>query len=93
MTTTFETMGNATVAIYQNGKGVIATDPWLTGTAYFGSWALERPLNERQMSALLAMPYLWFSHGHPDHFHTDSIDLIPIGKTLLVGESYHSDMK
>jgi L-ascorbate metabolism protein UlaG (beta-lactamase superfamily) len=47
-------MGNATVAIYQNGKGVIATDPWLTGTAYFGSWALERPLNERQMSALLA---------------------------------------
>lgn len=39
------------------------------------------------------MPYLWFSHGHPDHFHTDSIDLIPIGKTLLVGESYHSDMK
>ena len=93
MTTTFETMGNATVAVYKDGRGVIATDPWLVGTAYFGSWTLERPLNDRQMKAMLGMPYLWFSHGHPDHFHTESIDLIPKDKTLLLSESYHNDMK
>ena len=93
MTTTSETMGNATVAVYKDGRGVIATDPWLVGTAYFGSWTLERPLNDRQMKAMLGMPYLWFSHGHPDHFHTESIDLIPKDKTLLLSESYHNDMK
>ena len=31
MTHTFETAGNATLIVYENGRPVLATDPWLDG--------------------------------------------------------------
>src|SRR4051794_31492460 len=33
----FDTIGNATLIAYDGGP-VLATDPWLDGPAYFGSW-------------------------------------------------------
>ena len=33
----FETIGNATIICHDGGP-VLATDPWLIGSAYFGSW-------------------------------------------------------
>jgi len=34
----FDTVGNATVIVH-DGAPVLATDPWIVGSAYFGSWA------------------------------------------------------
>jgi hypothetical protein len=36
----FETIGNATVVVHDDGP-VLATDPWVRGSAYFGSWGLS----------------------------------------------------
>ena len=33
----FETIGNATLIAFDEGP-VLATDPWISGSAYFGSW-------------------------------------------------------
>ena len=66
MTTTFETMGNATVAVYHNGKGVIATDPWLTfAAAISGSGAgIGSVRLMRHGAALQAAPQLFFNCRH-----------------------------
>ena len=37
----FETIGNATLIAFDNGP-VLATDPWIAGSAYFGSWEIGR---------------------------------------------------
>jgi len=49
MSAQFETLGNASVIVFSDGKPVLATDPWLTGTCYFGSWALDHPMSRRQI--------------------------------------------
>jgi hypothetical protein len=33
----FETLGNATLQVFEADRPVLATDPWLVGTAYFGA--------------------------------------------------------
>jgi hypothetical protein len=68
----FETVGNATVICYDNGP-VLVTDPWLQGSAYFGSWALSHTVPEAQMAAIRACPNIWVSHGHPDHLSLESL--------------------
>ena len=82
----FETMGNATILVVQDGKPAIATDPWLAGTCYFGSWALDHPLTEKQIADVRACEWLWFSHGHPDHLHEPSLDLLPQGQKVLLAD-------
>ena len=32
----FETIGNTTVICYENDQPILATDPWIVGSAYFG---------------------------------------------------------
>ena len=39
----FETIGNATVVVHDR-EPVLATDPWIEGSAYFGSWGLSHPV-------------------------------------------------
>lgn len=88
----FETIGNATLVFYENGHAVLATDPWLVGTCYFGSWALDRPLSERELNAVGAADYIWISHGHPDHLHPQSLALLPRGKKILLPDHYNSEI-
>jgi hypothetical protein len=78
----FETIGNATV-ICHDREPVICTDPWLTGTAYFGSWTLSHQVPPRQMEAAKACRYIWLSHGHPDHLSLDSLEPMR-DKTVLL---------
>jgi len=89
----FETLGNATLVFYDQDKPVLATDPWLEGTCYYGSWALDRPLTEAELKSVLAAEYLWISHGHPDHFHVQSLALFPKGKKFLLPDHYSPDIK
>jgi L-ascorbate metabolism protein UlaG (beta-lactamase superfamily) len=68
----FDTIGNATVICYED-KPILATDPWIVGPAYFGSWTLSHEIPAAQLDAVKTCKYLWFSHGHPDHINAESL--------------------
>jgi len=93
MALTFETAGNATLIFHEDGHPVLATDPWLDGRCYSGSWALERRLTDRERQAVLGADYIWISHGHPDHFHIRSLMQFAPGKTILLPDHYAPDIK
>ena len=90
--TAFETIGNATIIVYDGGKPLFVTDPWIEGYAYFGSWNLSHEIPEAQKSAIMACPFVWFSHGHPDHLNPDSLPLLR-GKTILLPDHHQSRIK
>jgi hypothetical protein len=92
MAFTFETLGNATVQFAVDGKPILSTDPWLAGTCYFGSWALDHALTEAEIGRILDSEYIWISHGHPDHLHHESLARLPRGKTILVPDHYDHDI-
>jgi len=68
----FETIGNATVIVHDH-EPVLATDPWMIGSAYFGSWFLTHTIPEEQMKSIMKCKYIWISHGHPDHLSVESL--------------------
>jgi hypothetical protein len=68
----FETIGNATVVVHDR-EPVLATDPWIEGSAYFGSWGLSHPVPPAQLASVLGAGAVWFSHGHPDHLNPASL--------------------
>ncbi len=70
----FETCGNATLIAYDRGEPVLATDPWLVGLQYFGSWMLPYRFTEAQETALARAKFVWLSHGHPDHLNLPSLE-------------------
>jgi len=72
---------------------VLATDPWLVGTCYFGSWALDHALTPEQIANAVNSDYIWISHGHPDHMHHESLDLMPAGKKFLLPDHYDPEIK
>ena len=78
----FDTIGNATAICYED-KPVLATDPWITGSAYFGSWTLSHEIPAAQREAVKNCQYLWFSHGHPDHINAESL-LALSDRTILL---------
>jgi hypothetical protein len=89
---TFETLSNASVLVRENGQPILATDPWLFGTCYFGSWALDHPLSEGQLATMRRAEYFWISHGHPDHLHHDSLASLPRGKKILLPDHYSPEI-
>ena len=93
MTWQFETMGNAIVAVSRDNEPQLVTDPWLFGDAYFGSWELERPLTERQLDRARRSKFIWFSHGHPDHFHMPSVETLSRESTILLPDHYDDEMR
>ena len=78
----FETIGNATLVVHDGGP-VLATDPWVQGSAYFGSWGLSHEIPAEQAAAIRAVGAVWFSHGHPDHLNPDSLPLFHDTRILL----------
>lgn len=89
----FETLGNASLVFREDARPVLATDPWLTGTCYFGSWGLDRPLIGDELALVQASEYVWISHGHPDHFHVPSLALLRPEQKILLPDHYSSDIK
>ncbi len=89
---TFETLGNAIVQVMKGGEPMLVTDPWLFGDAYFGSWELERPLSDEQIGRAIASRYVWFSHGHPDHFHLPSIERLRREQVILLPDHYDAEI-
>ena len=92
MSAQFETLGNASVIVFDDANPVLATDPWLTGTCYFGSWALDHPLSQQQIRNFVEAEWIWISHGHPDHLHDASLTMLPAGKKFLLPDHYDNDI-
>jgi len=91
----FETIGNATLIAYE-GRPVLATDPWIAGAPYFGSWGLSHSIPPEQMAAIRASDYVWFSHGHPDHLNGESLALLRDRRLLVpahVGGRIRQDLE
>lgn len=80
----FETIGNACIIAHDRGP-VLATDPWLFGPAYFGSWRLSHAVPEQQQQHVRQCKYLWLSHGHPDHLSLESLEGLR-DKTILLAD-------
>ena len=78
----FETVGNATL-IAHDQVPILATDPWLFGSAYFGSWILSHQIPDEQLESIAACRYIWVSHGHPDHLSMPSLETLR-DKTILL---------
>lgn len=78
----FETIGNATL-ICHDRKPILVTDPWISGSPYFGSWTQSHEIPPQQMEAITSAKYAWVSHGHPDHLSLQGLRRLKF-KTLLL---------
>src|SRR2546422_3246509 len=78
----FATIGNATLICYDRTP-VLVTDPWIKGSAYFGSWALSHQIPDEQMNAIEKCEFVWISHGHPDHLSAESLQALNTKKFLI----------
>ncbi|WP_447972468.1 MBL fold metallo-hydrolase [Nitrospira sp. Kam-Ns4a] len=87
LTCGFETIGNASLICYDEGRPVLVTDPWILGPAYFGSWSLSHEIPDEQMQAILSCRFVWVSHGHPDHLSAASLERLR-GKQILLPDHY-----
>ena len=78
----FETIGNATLIAYDN-KPILVTDPWLTGHAFFGSFGNSHEIPKAQRKSIFESPFVWLSHGHPDHIDALVLEKLH-GKQILL---------
>jgi len=78
----FETIGNACLICHDGGPQ-LATDPWIQGSAYFGSWTTSHEIPAEQLANVRACKYLWISHGHPDHLSQESLEGLRDKEILL----------
>jgi len=70
----FETIGNATLIVYENNSPLIASDAWFdTDPAYFGSWRLSYKIPIKQRESIERAKYIFISHFHPDHLNVPSL--------------------
>jgi hypothetical protein len=78
----FETVGNATLVCHDK-RPVLVTDPWIFGTAYFGSWGRTHEIPPATLETIANCEFVWLSHGHPDHLSPSSFGLLEGKKFLL----------
>ncbi len=92
----FDTIGNAILICYDRGLPVLVTDPWITGSAYLGSWSFSHEIPPEQLTAIRNTKYVWLSHGHPDHLQAESLEQLR-SKTILlpdhVGKRIHDSLR
>lgn len=86
----FETIGNATLVIYENNSPLIATDPWFdSDSAYFGSWRLSHKFPSHIRESIERSKYIFISHFHPDHLNLSSLRHCK-NSTILLAQHYGS---
>ncbi len=69
-----------------HGKTTLLTDPWLSGPAFEEQWYLY-PLPDRSVP-VDDVNYIWYSHGHEDHLHQGTFDLLPKDATVLLTKQW-----
>jgi hypothetical protein len=80
-------LGHAGLKI-KHGETTLLTDPWLSGPAYEEQW-YPYPLPDRSVP-VDDVDYVWYSHGHEDHLHEGTFDLLPKDATVLLTKQWFS---
>tara|TARA_R100001126_G_scaffold38692_1_gene21466 strand:- start:7989 stop:9329 length:1341 start_codon:yes stop_codon:yes gene_type:complete len=65
-------LSSACVLIEHKNTKVL-TDPWLSDSEYYGSWAHYPPLGDIDFSQFSDLDYIYISHIHPDHMSRKSL--------------------
>ena len=68
-----KTLGHATMVVLQDGRPIVATDPWLIGSTYWRSWWLEAYPTIEEIEMVRGAREVYITHSHPDHFHFPSL--------------------
>lgn len=82
MNYTLKTLGHATLLLLEDGKPLIATDPWLIGSVYWRSWWLEKYPTKEEFEQVKNAEHIYYTHSHPDHFQYPSLKRIGKPSTL-----------
>ena len=90
-----ETLGDTAMLLSRDGVPILAADPWLSGSACFGSWARERDLAPGSIKSLLRAPYAFLSRGSDGRLHLPSLKAMGRGCDILLPGNFdaqHSRM-
>lgn len=69
-----ETIGNATLTIFENEAPILSSDIWFEeNPAYFGSWSLSHKIPKKQRENIERAKFIFISHFHPDHLNIASL--------------------
>src|SRR5690242_17823790 len=77
-----KTIGHATQVLLEDGKALLATDPWLIGSAYWRSWWLEKYPTPEEIDEVAGAKHIYITHSHPDHFHYPTLRRLGTKSTL-----------
>jgi hypothetical protein len=78
------TLGHACAVLCREEETpLLATDPWLVGSAYWRSWWLQNYPSADEIEWLAQSVCVYVTHEHPDHFHMPSIRRLGTGPTYL----------
>jgi len=80
----FRFLNHATIVFFYNGTTLV-TDPWLFGPAFMTGWWLNQPSTVDSIEILENADYIYISHNHPDHLHSETLELLPKDKKIIVG--------
>ena len=64
----------------------LVTDPWLFGPAFMTGWWLDHPSAEDSIKILKNADFVFISHNHPDHLHSETLELLDKDKKFIVGD-------
>jgi hypothetical protein len=80
-----QTLAHA-VMLLRDGEGrpLLATDPWITGSTYWRSWWVENYPTAAQIEQLAACRWIYITHEHPDHLHPPSLRQLGKGAEILL---------
>ena len=70
------TFVNHASVIFSHKNIRLITDPWLCGSAFNNGWELLSQ-SKFEVNDFENITHIWFSHEHPDHFHSLVLNKIP----------------
>ena len=71
--------------IYVKYKNVsFITDPWLFGPAFMTGWWLEKESSVDSIELLKNADFVYISHNHPDHLHSETLSILEKDKKIIV---------
>ena len=89
----FETLGDTSMLLSRDGAPFLAADPWLSGSACFGSWARERDLAPGSVKSVLRAPYVFLSRATDGRTHLPSLRAIGTGCDILLPGNFDPAMR
>ena len=78
----FSILAHACMQVEADGKSLVC-DPWLSGSAYWGSWWNYPPVS-KHIFERLNPDFIFITHLHWDHFHGPTLRRLGLDRTILI---------